>query len=135
MDTSETDGTTFECAPCREMMPGRDGTVTVHGHTDADRLTVWCPWCGDQMEPVPSAANGPQYDTVEALLDRLRDHPKVEKVRVEDGEVIVGLGSGLSPENPAEVAALFPRDATPLHSADEKWGMPVLHGVYTEDIE
>jgi hypothetical protein len=134
MDTSDADGTTFECAPCREMIPGRDGTVTVHGHTDADRLTVWCPWCGDQMEPAPTTTDAPQYDTVEAFLDRLRDHLKVEKVRVDDGEVIVGLGSGFPPGDAAEVAALFPEDTNPQHSADEKWGMPVLHGIYTENI-
>lgn len=43
----------FVCMPCFTMVPNRTGTLTVHG-ADPDiieTLTVWCPWCGDEMEP------------------------------------------------------------------------------------
>jgi RNase P subunit RPR2 len=42
------------CYPCSEVIPGREGRVTVHGDTDPDRLSVWCPWCGDAMELMDS---------------------------------------------------------------------------------
>lgn len=38
------------CMPCYSMVPYRDGTLTVHGDTEPDYLTVWCPWCGDAMD-------------------------------------------------------------------------------------
>jgi len=44
------DESEWVCHPCSETIPGRVGRLTVHGETDPDRLTVWCPWCGDQME-------------------------------------------------------------------------------------
>ena len=41
--------THWMCFPCYTRIPGRAGMVTVHGEGDA--LTVWCPWCGDMMDP------------------------------------------------------------------------------------
>lgn len=37
----------YVCMPCREMVPGHEGEITVPGGTQG---TVWCPWCGDKME-------------------------------------------------------------------------------------
>ena len=43
-------GTEWVCYPCSEVVPKREGRLTVHGDHDPDRLTVWCPWCGDKMD-------------------------------------------------------------------------------------
>jgi RNase P subunit RPR2 len=47
------DGTDWICYPCQSLFPNRDGRVTVHGNTDPEKLTVWCPWCGDKMQRAP----------------------------------------------------------------------------------
>lgn len=39
----------YRCVPCKSMNPNAAGELTVPGGTNA---TVWCPWCGDEMELV-----------------------------------------------------------------------------------
>lgn len=41
------DDETYVCMPCREMNPYVEGEIDVPGGTKG---TVWCPWCGDEME-------------------------------------------------------------------------------------
>lgn len=49
-----TDNTHWLCIPCEmegEHGDHKTGHVTVHGEGLDRALTVWCPWCGDKMEP------------------------------------------------------------------------------------
>lgn len=47
------------CTPFARHFDHHHGLVTVHG-TDStggtDSFTVWCPWCGDKMEPLEEAS-------------------------------------------------------------------------------
>lgn len=43
----DNDNDTYECEPCRHMVPSRNGRIVVPGGASG---TVWCPWCGDAME-------------------------------------------------------------------------------------
>lgn len=45
----------YVCMPCRTMVPGHEGVIDVPGGTNG---TVWCPWCGDKMEPYNEEHHG-----------------------------------------------------------------------------
>lgn len=40
------------CMPCYAMVPLNTGLLTIHDVPEDRKLRdVWCPWCGDLMEP------------------------------------------------------------------------------------
>jgi DNA-directed RNA polymerase subunit RPC12/RpoP len=56
-DESDQTSSQYVCMPCREMVPGVPGELTVPG--DSTRHgTVWCPWCGDKMEKYEKGVHG-----------------------------------------------------------------------------
>lgn len=67
------DDTEWVCMPCFTMVPDRTGHVTAHGEgysADGATLTVWCPWCGDRMDPAEENLTVEEFRSLHTDTDR-----------------------------------------------------------------
>lgn len=103
------DDETYECVPCKvESKPGARGEITVPGGTNG---TVWCPWCGDEMQQQEGA--DPSWDEtpvtislIERIIDAHPDYRMVEHVGG-DGNVYLMLQLPRSGELTTGVTSKF----------------------------